>query len=113
MSSRHGQDVGLRCGQDDRHQIFGRVVWHFLEHEGAKRDGAIEANTQGVTIGRRFGHEIHADGAASAGFVFDHERLAPAGFKSFGHTANDDIQRTASRCWHDDLDRLGGPCTLC
>ena len=109
MVGRHGHDVGLRSRQNNRQQVFGRVIRHLLEHEGAKGNRAVEAYAQGVAVRRGLGYGVHADGAAGTGLVFHHQGLAPAGFERLSHAAHNHIQRAAGRRRHDHPYRFVRP----
>ena len=62
-------------------------------------------HAEGLAIGRRLRHEVHADGGACTGLVVDHHRLAPGFLQLLADQAADRVRGSARRKGNDDLDR--------
>ena len=64
---------------------------------------------QRVAVGIGLGDGAHADRAAGAEAVLDHDRLAELGRETLGDRAGDDVGPAAGAERHDDADRLCRP----
>ena len=62
-------------GQGGGAESLQRVVWGSLVEAGVEGELRGESDDQGVTVGRRFGDELHADVAAGPAPVVDHDLM--------------------------------------
>jgi hypothetical protein len=95
----------------DRRQVLERIVRQRLQ-AGQDGDGGVAGPEQRVTVGRRLGDAVGADGAGVAGDVLDHDRLAPRLGELVGEQTRGDVGGAARREADDELDRLVGPLGL-
>jgi len=68
----------------------------------------IVAEATVAAVRRSAGHRLHADVAAGAGAVLDHEGLAEADLQPLGQHPRQRVLRAAGAEQHDDLDGLVG-----
>ena len=109
MGRGHGQHVGLQRGQDDRHQILGRVVGHSAIQKRCNRDRPIETHSESEAICRRLGYRAHAEHTAGARLALDHNRLLPPRVELLTQHPRHHIQRAAGGGWNDDVNGLARP----
>ena len=109
---RHGRvdHQQVRPGGQEHHRgkilsrIVGQLGVEMLQH-GV---GAVEAEIDGVAVGRRFRDVVRGEHAVGAGAVLDHDDLAGALLHLGGEGATDDVGHAAGRGRHDDANRTVG-----
>jgi hypothetical protein len=106
---RRHQHVRKLAERDDRGEILGRIERQLGEagrHDGVDR--GIDQERVAVRIG--LGGLRHAERAAGAGPVLEHEGLADLLADLVEHRTADGVERTSRRKRDHELDRLaGGP----
>jgi hypothetical protein len=86
----------------------GVVLISDVVHQRLVDGQGADAHGQRIAVGRGLGQLAHADIAARAGFVLDHERLAQRGRQLGGDQARDGIHAAAGRNRNEDAHRARG-----
>jgi hypothetical protein len=89
-------------------EVVDGVIGQLLEHGGVHAMGGQRGNAEGHAVGGTC-HFGHADGAAGAGLVLDHHRLAAQQLgQHVLHVARDHVGGATSRERNDDAQGTGG-----
>ena len=97
-----GADLG------DRLELLQRVVGRLGPDGGEHDQLGARAEKERVAVGRRASHRCGADGAAGAGAIVDHDRLAQLDRKLLGDEARGGVGATARGEGGNQGDGLGG-----
>jgi hypothetical protein len=99
-----GQHAGADGHTADGREVLDRVIGQL--HQRDLLQQRHDAEQHRVAISRRFGHQVGANRAASAGLVLDHHRLLPVVLHLLGHHAGQRVGGAACRIRNDKLDGL-------
>jgi hypothetical protein len=92
----------------DRRKAGKRVGRLAARHSRADEKGAGRSQDDRVSIGRRIGDLLAADGATRTATIFHDDRLPEPPRQRFGEQAAGDVGISARREGHDEADRLVG-----
>ena len=108
LGADHHDDRAL-FDQGHRDQIGHGIKRYFGHHRLVYRQRCEIAQTDGVAVGRCFGHRIGADIAACAGLVVHHHGLAEIGAELLRDLPRARITAAAGRIGHDKHNGLARP----
>ena len=101
----HNEHAGCRCQQCDRREVAHDVEIEFRIKRRADRV-RNRAEEQRVTVGRRLGDDLGADGAAGTRTVIDDQLLAESLAEFLAENARQRLGAAAGREGHDKAQRL-------
>jgi hypothetical protein len=102
----HRDDVGHGRKQADGGEVTDRVVAQLAEQRQVGAVRRVEADEQGVAVGRRARRGLGADVAAGTALVFDDDGLTELVAQTQGQRARHVVQHAGGRRRHDDAHRL-------
>ena len=105
MHHQHGRPGGE---EHHRREVLLRIIRQLGVEVLQHRIGAVEAEINGVAIGRRLGDIVGRQHAVRAGAVLDHDHLSGALLYLGGEGAAQDVGHAARRGRHDDSHRTVG-----
>ena len=108
----HHQHIGAGRRGDDTGEIAHRIERQVAVEAGHRGEPAVRQQ-QGVAVGARMGRRLHADDAAGAAAIVDHDGGAEVRRQRLAEHARHGIDRAARRERHDEADRalgIGGRC---
>jgi hypothetical protein len=98
------QHIGELHGAGDRRAVVHEIERDVFVERGI--DGVVRRDeADGVAIGRLREHVLHADIAAGAGAILDHERLAELLRQILPEEARDRVVRPTGRKRNNEVDR--------
>ena len=101
----HRQHIKTRDRGDDAVEILDRIERQRAVKPGHVSHAAV-IEQERVTVRRRFRDFVHADAAAGAAAIIDHDRLAEPLAERIGNQPRDRIDGATRRERHDQADRM-------